>query len=75
MEYKIDANNKILGRLASEIAILLRGKNTPDFNPAKLSNNRVIISNTDKIKTTGNKAAYKTYYQHSGYPGGLREEK
>jgi len=59
--YKIDATNKVLGRLASKIAILL---NTGD---------KVIVTNTDKIKITGKKLKKKVYYHHSGYPGGLKK--
>ena len=75
MEYKIDATDKILGRLASEVAVKLRGKNSPDFDPAKFSGNKVMVSNADKIKFTGKKLSQKLYRQHSGYHGGLREEK
>jgi len=73
MEYKIDASEKILGRLASEVAILLRGKNGPQFNPARLSGNRVIVFNTDRIHVTGKKLLQKLYRRHSGYHGGLKE--
>ena len=75
MEYKIDAENKILGRLATEVAILLRGKNTAKFDPAKLSDNKVIILNVDKIRVTGKKMTQKLYRHHSGFHGGLKEEK
>ncbi|MDP3710157.1 MAG: 50S ribosomal protein L13 [bacterium] len=75
MEYKIDATNKILGRLATEVAVLLRGKNAPSFDPAKLSGNKVVVCNTDKIKFSGKKASQKLYRHHSGYHGGLKEEK
>ncbi|MBI2640642.1 MAG: 50S ribosomal protein L13 [Candidatus Sungbacteria bacterium] len=75
MEYKIDATDKILGRLATEVSILLRGKNNPGFDPAKFTANRVIISNTDKIRVSGKKLTQKLYRRHSGFHGGLREEK
>mgnify|MGYP003394270145 FL=1 len=75
MEYRIDASNKTLGRLATEIAILLRGKNNPHFDPAKLSGNKVYVSNTDKLQVTGKKIGQKIYRHHSGYHGGLKEEK
>lgn len=75
MEYKLDATNKILGRLATEVAVLLRGKNAPSFDPAKLSGNKVFIYNTDKIKFSGKKTSQKLYRHHSGYHGGLKEEK
>ncbi len=73
-EYTIDATNKILGRLASEIAILLRGKNRPDFDPAKFSGERVTIVNTDRVRVTGRKETQKLYRRHSGFHGGLKEE-
>lgn len=75
MEYKLNAENRILGRLASEIAILLRGKDSPRFTPAKLSGNKVIVYNTDKICVTGKKMTQKLYRRHSGYIGGLKEVK
>jgi len=75
MEYKINAENKILGRLASEVAVLLRGKNSPYFDPAKFSGNKVIVYNTDKISVTGKKMTQKLYRRHSGYIGNLKEEK
>ena len=74
MEYKIDASEKILGRLASQAALLLRGKNDPRFDPARLSGNRVIIHHTDEVRVTGRKSSQKLYRRHSGYPGGLKEE-
>ena len=74
MKYTIDATNKILGRLATEIAILLRGKNDPSFAPNRLSGNTVVVTNADKISVTGGKERKKIYYRHSGYPGGLKEE-
>lgn len=75
MEYRIDAAHKTLGRLATQIAILLRGKNNPRFDPAKLSGNKVYVSNTDKLHVTGRKIGQKIYRHHSGYHGGLKEEK
>ena len=68
----IDATGKVLGRLASEIAVLLRGKHKPDFVPYKDQGDFVKIKNTDKLKFTGKKFANKKYYHHSGYPGGLK---
>ena len=67
--YTIDASGKILGRLAVEISILLRGKNRADFAPHKLTNDVVIIENVEKIKVTGKKMDQKTYFKHSGYLG------
>ncbi len=75
MEYKINAEGKILGRLASEIVVLLRGKNSPNFSPNKISGNKVIVYHTDRVRTTGKKLAQKLYRRHSGYIGNLREEK
>jgi len=73
--YKIDAENKILGRLATEVVTILRGKNSPDFLPYKLSNNRIIVFNTGKIVLTGNKFEKKEYIRHSGYLGGITSVK
>lgn len=75
MEYHLDACDKTLGRLATEIAILLCGKNSPRFDPAKLSGNKVYVSHTDKLRVTGKKAGQKVYRRHSGFHGGLKEEK
>lgn len=69
----IDATGKVLGRLASEIAILLRGKHKPDFVPYKDMGDFVVIKNADKIILSGKKTEQKKYYRHSGYLGGLRE--
>lgn len=74
MKYHIDATDKVLGRLASEVALLLRGKNDPRFSPAKPLNNTVEVVNTDKIRVTGKKLKDKLYRRHSGYHGGLKEE-
>ena len=71
--HTIDATNKILGRLATQIAVLLRGKQKPDFVPYKDVGDFVIIKNVDKIKFTGKKMEQKKYYHHSGYLGGLKE--
>ena len=73
MEYKIDANGKILGRMASEIAIILMGKNSASYAPNKLTENEVQVINTDKIKFTGAKMENKKYYSHSGFIGNLKE--
>ena len=69
----IDATGKVLGRLATEIVILLRGKHKPDFVPYKNMGDIVIIKNVKKIKITGKKMEQKKYYRYSGYPGGLKE--
>jgi large subunit ribosomal protein L13 len=69
----IDATGKILGRLATQIAILLRGKHKKDFQPNKDMGDFVIVKNVDKIRFTGKKMEKKKYYRHSGYLGGLKE--
>ena len=69
----IDATGKILGRLATEIAILLRGKNKPDFAPYKDIGDFVTVKNVEKLKFTGKKIEQKKYYHHSGYLGSLKE--
>jgi large subunit ribosomal protein L13 len=70
----IDATDQVLGRVASEAAQILRGKRKPQYTPHVDTGDFVVIVNADKIKVTGTKAATKTYYRHSGYPGGLKEE-
>lgn len=69
----IDATNKPLGRLATEIAILLRGKHKPNFIPYQDVGDFVVVKNVDKIEVTGRKLKQKIYYRHSGYPGALRQ--
>ena len=68
----IDAEGQTLGRLASEVAKLLRGKHKPNFTPHVDCGDNVIITNADKVVLTGNKWADKTYIRHTGYPGGQR---
>lgn len=68
--YIIDAEGKILGRLASEIAKILRGKNKPTYTPHMDTGDHVIVVNADKVVLTGKKLLQKTYFRHSGYPGG-----
>ncbi len=70
----VDAGGKPLGRLASEIAKILRGKNKPTFTPHVDTGDYVIVVNAGKIKLTGNKLDKKFYYRHSGEPGGFRAE-
>ena len=72
--HKIDAKDKAPGRLASDIAILLRGKNKPSFEPHIDMGDIVLVENVDKMKLTGKKIEQKKYYSHSGYPGGLKEK-
>ncbi|MEX0910267.1 MAG: 50S ribosomal protein L13 [Candidatus Paceibacterota bacterium] len=72
MEHTIDATNKSLGRLASEIALKLRGKDQPSFLPYVTPINKVTIINATNVKITGQKSNQKIYTRHSGYPGGLK---
>jgi len=67
----VDAADKVLGRLASEIARRLRGKHKPEFTPHVDTGDYIVVVNVDKLRVTGRKAQQKTYYRHSGYPGGL----
>ncbi|MBL8602082.1 MAG: 50S ribosomal protein L13 [Myxococcales bacterium] len=71
--YVVDATNKPLGRLASDIARVLRGKHKPTFTPHVDTGDFVVVVNAAKIALTGNKASQKFYYRFSGHPGGLRE--
>ena len=70
--FVIDAKDKVLGRIAAETARILRGKHKPQFAPHMDSGDFVIIINASKVRLTGKKLQQKTYYRHSGYPGGLR---
>lgn len=70
--FVIDAKDQNLGRLATQIAVLLRGKHKPMFSPHMDVGDFVIVLNCDKIVVTGNKLEEKTYYRHSQYPGGLK---
>ncbi len=72
--YVVDANGKTLGHLATQVAIVLRGKHKPTFTPHMDTGDHVIVVNAEKIHLTGNKVRTKTYYRHSGYPGGLKTE-
>ena len=71
--YIVDAANQVLGRLASEVAKILRGKHKPFYTPHVDTGDYVIIINADKVVLTGNKWSQKLYRWHTGYPGGLRE--
>lgn len=73
--HKIDASDKAAGRLATQIAIILRGKNKPEFEPHIDAGDIVEVSNADKLKFTGKKIEQKKYYKYSGYQGGLKETK
>jgi large subunit ribosomal protein L13 len=69
--YVVDASDKVLGRLASEIAHRLRGKHKPEFTRHIDTGDFIVVVNVDKLRVTGNKAKDKVYNRHSGYPGGL----
>jgi len=69
----IDATDKVLGRMASRIAMILQGKTKPIYTPHVDTGDFVIVTNAEKIKLTGNKMKEKVYYTHSGYPGGFKE--
>ncbi|MDP6313997.1 MAG: 50S ribosomal protein L13 [Arenicellales bacterium] len=71
--YVVDATDKVLGRLATEVARRLRGKHKPEYTPHVDTGDHIIVINAGKVRVTGNKAEAKTYYRHSGYPGGLKE--
>lgn len=70
--YVVDAEGQILGRLAAEVAKVLRGKHRPTFTPSVDTGEHVIVVNAEKIRVTGDKLTSKKYYHHSGYPGGLK---
>ena len=70
----IDATDQVLGRLATKVAYMLRGKHKPNFTPHVDCGDNVIIINAEKIRLTGNKLDQKTYVRHTGYPGGQRTE-
>lgn len=73
--YVVDANGMVLGRLATQVANILRGKNKPIYTPHVDTGDFVIVINADKIVLTGHKLDKKIYYHHTGYPGGLKETK
>jgi len=70
--YLVDAEGKTLGRLASQVAAILRGKHKPTYAPYMDMGDNVIVVNAEKIRVTGRKFNQKQYYRHSGYPGGLK---
>lgn len=72
--HTIDASGKILGRLATEVATILMGKNKPNYVPYLDVGDFVVVTNASKVKVSGKKAQSKTYTRHSGYPGGLKVE-
>ena len=71
--FVVDAQGKVLGRLASRIAMVLRGKNKPEFTPHMDTGDFVVVVNAGQVKLTGKKLDQKIYYRHSGYVGGLKE--
>src|SRR5271167_365684 len=71
--YVVDAQNKVLGRLASQIAMRLRGKHKAEYTPHVDTGDYIVVLNAAKVKVTGNKEQDKIYYRHSGYPGGIKE--
>ena len=70
--YVVDAGEKVLGRIASEIATRLRGKHKPEYTPHVDTGDHVVVINAARVKVTGRKTTGKIYHRHSGYPGGLR---
>ena len=70
--YLVNVEDKVLGRVATQIASILRGKNKPVYTPSVDTGDFVIVVNAEKIALTGNKLADKTYYSHSGFPGGIK---
>ena len=70
--YVVDLQDKVLGRAASEIARVLRGKHKPAYTPSVDTGDFVIVLNADKVRLTGQKLSKKIYYRHSGYPGGIK---
>ena len=71
--YLVDATDKVLGRLAAEIAHRLRGKHKPEFTPHVDTGDYIVVVNVEKLRVTGAKETDKKYYRHSGYPGGITE--
>ncbi len=71
--YLIDASQQPVGRLSTQAAVLLMGKNDPNYAPNIVANSIVIVINSDKLYLTGTKELSKKYYRHSGYPGGIKE--
>ena len=71
--FVIDAQDKVLGRVATEVARRLRGKHKPEFTPHVDTGDFIIVVNAGKLRVTGNKVTDKKYYRHSGYPGGIYE--
>ena len=72
MNYTIDAKNQKLGRLASEIAVILQGKKSPHYEPRLAGSDKVVVENVKELSFTGNKLTQRTYYRHTGYMGHLK---
>jgi large subunit ribosomal protein L13 len=72
--YVVDAQNKILGKLASQLASRLRGKHKPEYTPHVDTGDFIVVVNVSKLRVTGRKAENKIYYRHSGQPGGLKQD-
>ena len=72
--FVVDATDKVLGRLATEIARRLRGKHKPEYTPHVDTGDYIVVVNAEKLRVTGAKAEQKVYYRHSGYPGGIYED-
>ena len=71
--FVVDATDKVLGRVATEVARRLRGKHKPEFTPHVDTGDYIVVVNAEKLRVTGNKAEDKKYFRHSGYPGGIYE--
>jgi large subunit ribosomal protein L13 len=71
--FVVNAEGKVLGRLAAQLAVRLRGKHKPEYTPHVDTGDFIVVVNASKIRVTGKKALDKKYYRHTGYPGGLRE--
>ena len=71
--FVVDDHNKVLGRLAVQIAARLRGKHKPTYTPHVVTGDYIVVLNAAKLRVTGRKSERKVYYRHSGYPGGLKE--
>ncbi|MBC8414453.1 MAG: 50S ribosomal protein L13 [Nitrospira sp.] len=72
--YVVDADDQVLGRLASQVATVLRGKHKATFTPHTDTGDFIVIVNAGRVRLTGNKMQQKAYYHHTGYPGGIRKE-
>ena len=70
--FVVDAADQVLGRLAAQIAAVLRGKNTPRFTPFANMHHHVVVINADKVRLSGKKMAEKLYFHHTGWPGGIK---